>query len=81
MSFQYLKRAYRKAGEGRFIGNYSNRTRSNGFKLKEGRFGLDIRRKFFTVRVMRQWNKLLRKAVNAPILEVLQAMWDGTLGT
>jgi len=53
VSFQYLKRAYRKAGEGLFIQNYSNRTRSNGFKLKEGRFGLDIRRKFFTVRMMR----------------------------
>ena len=33
------------------------RTEENNLKLKEG---LDIRRKFFTQRVMRLWNRLLR---------------------
>lgn len=51
--FQYLNGAYRKVEEALFIGQCSDVTRSNGFKLKEGRFGLDIRRKFFTVRMMR----------------------------
>ncbi|GAB0209096.1 hypothetical protein GRJ2_003375300 [Grus japonensis] len=37
-AFQYLKGAYRKAGEGLFIRECSDRTRGNGFKLKEGRF-------------------------------------------
>ncbi|GAB0178063.1 mitochondrial enolase superfamily member 1 [Grus japonensis] len=35
-AFQYLKGAYRKAGEGLFIRECSDRTRGNGFKLKEG---------------------------------------------
>jgi len=38
-AFQYLKGACKKAGEGLF----SDRTRGNGFKLKEGSFRLDAR--------------------------------------
>ena len=52
MVFQYLKRAYRKAGEGLFIRAGSDRMRGNGLKLEDGRFRLDIRKKFFTVRVV-----------------------------
>ncbi|GAB0208944.1 mitochondrial enolase superfamily member 1 [Grus japonensis] len=37
-AYQYLKGAYRKDGEGLFIRECSDRTRGNGFKLKEGRF-------------------------------------------
>ena len=43
----YLKGAYRKAGEGLFIRACSERMRGNGFKLEEGRFRLDMRKKFF----------------------------------
>ncbi|KAK4819096.1 LOW QUALITY PROTEIN: hypothetical protein QYF61_025355 [Mycteria americana] len=41
-AFQYLKAAYRKDGEGLLIRECSDRTRGNGFKLKEGRFRLDL---------------------------------------
>ncbi|KAK4825778.1 hypothetical protein QYF61_002341 [Mycteria americana] len=78
-AFQYLKGPYKKAGEGLFTRAYSDRTRGNGFKLKEGRFRLDIRKKFFTMRVMRHWNRLPREAVDAPALEVFKARLDGAL--
>ncbi|KFW70722.1 hypothetical protein AS28_13989, partial [Pygoscelis adeliae] len=51
----------------------------NGFKLKEGRFELGIRKKFFTMRVMRHWSRLPREVVDAPSLEVFKARLDGAL--
>ncbi|GAB0188822.1 protein FAM13A [Grus japonensis] len=79
-AFQYLKGVYRKAGEGLFTRAWSDRTRGNGFKLKEGQFRLDVRKKFFTVRVVRHWTRLPREVVAAPSLEVFKARLDGALG-
>ncbi|KFO59234.1 hypothetical protein N302_15957, partial [Corvus brachyrhynchos] len=78
-NFQYLKGAYRGAGEGLFIRNCSDRTRNNGYKLKEGRFRLHIKKKFFTVGVIRQWNRLPREVVDAPTLAVFKARLDKAL--
>ena len=78
-AFQYLKGTYRKAGEGVFTRACSDRTRGNGFTLKEGRFRLDVRKKFFTVRVVRHWNRLPTGVVDAPSLEVFKARLDGAL--
>ncbi|KFQ12397.1 hypothetical protein N330_01135, partial [Leptosomus discolor] len=51
----------------------------NSFKLKEGRFRLDVRKKLFTLRVVGHWHRFPREAVAAPSLEVLKARLDAAL--
>ena len=55
-AFQDLKGAYKLEGSQHFTRIDNSRTRGNGFKLKEGRFRLDVSGKFFTMRVVRCWN-------------------------
>jgi len=75
-AFQDLKGAYRKDGEGLFTRVCSDRTGRTGCKLKEGRFRLDIRKKFFSMMLVRHWPRLPREVVDAPCLEVFKVGWS-----
>lgn len=55
----------------------SDRARGNHFKIRV-RFG--VRRKFFTLRVGRHWNRQPREAMEVPSLQVLKTRLDGALG-
>ena len=79
VAFQYLKAVYRKDGNNLFSKACCDRTRSNGFKVREGRFRLDIRKKFFTMRVVKHWNGLPREVVEVPPLETFKPRLDGAL--
>ncbi|KFV43091.1 hypothetical protein N341_01420, partial [Tyto alba] len=51
----------------------------NGFKLKEGRFKLDVRKKFFMMKIVKHWNRLPRKVVDIPSLETFKVRLDWAL--
>jgi len=71
--------AYKKDG-GRLLSRAcSDRTSGNDFKLKEGRFRLDIKKKFFTMGVVKHWKRLPRKGADAPSLEMFKVRLDRAL--
>jgi len=53
--------------------------RRNAFKLKEGRFRLDIGKKFFALQVVKHWNRLPREVVDIPSLETFKVNLNGYL--
>ena len=76
-AIQYLKGDYKQELNQLFPWR---RTRRNGFKLKEIRFRLEVRRKFFTERMVRCWNRMPREVVDAPSLEMFKNRLVEALG-
>ena len=77
--YSFLRRGSGEGGADLFSLVSSDRMHGNGSKLCQGRFRLDIRKHFFTERVVKHWNRLPREVVDAPRLSVLKRHLDKAL--
>ncbi|CAM5102982.1 unnamed protein product [Eretmochelys imbricata] len=78
-AFNYLRGGSKEDGSRLFSVVADDRTRNNGLKLQWGRFRLDIRKNFFTKRVVKHWNALPRKVVESPSLDIFKVRLEKAL--
>ncbi|GAB0195585.1 hypothetical protein GRJ2_002023800 [Grus japonensis] len=79
VAYSFLTRGSEGAGADLLPLVTSDRTQGNGMKLRWGRFRLDIRKRFFTERVVGHWNRLPREVVTAPSLTEFRKHLDNAL--
>ena len=77
----FLRRGRREGGADLFSLLSSDRTHGNGSKVRQGTFRRDLRKHFFTERVVKHWNGLPREVVDAPSLSVFKRRVDNALSS
>ena len=78
--FWYLKGGYKEDGDFLSTSSHMEKTRGNGYKLLLGRFQLDTRGNFFTMRTIKLWNNLPREVVDCSELDTFKIQLDRLLG-
>ena len=77
--YSFLRRGSRGGGADLLSLVTSDRTRGNGMKLRQGKFRLDVRKRFFTERVLGPCNRLPREVPTAPSLSEFKERLDDAL--
>ncbi|RMC07014.1 hypothetical protein DUI87_16467 [Hirundo rustica rustica] len=78
--YNFLKGGCGQLGVGLFLQATTDRARGHSLKLQQGRYRLDIRKKFLTERLIKYWNGLPGEVVESPSLEVFKKRLDVALG-